>query len=63
MTQKELLYFEDGISHERIIVNNLIDIMNCLNDDNLKDYIKKEITKHQKLEKDLMHLLEDNTNE
>jgi len=63
MTQKELLYFEDGISHERILVSNLIDIMNCLNDEDLKEYIKKEITKHQKLEKELINLLEDNTNE
>jgi len=59
----ELLYFEDAVCHERVIVSNLIDIMNCLNDDDLKEYIKKEIDKHQKQEKDLISLLEDNSNE
>ena len=63
MTQKELLYYEDAISHERVIVSNLIDIMNCLNDDELKDYAKKEINKHQRMEKELLNLLEDNVNE
>ena len=63
MTQKELLYFEDAVSHERIIVSNLIDIMNCLNDENLKEYVKKEITNHQKQEKELMKLLGENANE
>ena len=63
MTQKELLYYEDAVCHERVIVANLIDIMNCLNDDNLKEYIKKEITKHQRQEKDLVNLLKESINE
>ena len=63
MTQKELLYFEDAVCHERVIVSNLINIMNCLNDENLKEYVKKEITNHQKQEKELMKLLGENANE
>ncbi|MBQ9019083.1 MAG: hypothetical protein IJ097_02060 [Bacilli bacterium] len=63
MTQKELLYVEDAIGHEKVIISNLEDLINCLSDDNIKNYVQKEIKTHKKMENNLMSLLEDNVNE
>ena len=63
MTQKELLYVEDAICHERIINANINDMLNILEDEDLIDYMNKELKQHEKHEKDLMKLLEDSKNE
>lgn len=63
MTQKELLYVEDAICHERVINQNILDIINILEDEDLIDYMKKELKQHQKHETDLMRLLEDSIND
>lgn len=63
MTQKELLYVEDAIGHEKVIISNLQDIINCLNEEEIKNYIQKEIKTHTKMQSDLMNLLKENSNE
>ena len=63
MTQKELLYVEDAIGHEKTIKNNIIDYINCLKDKDLIEFMRKELKTHEKLEKDLIKLLESELNE
>ncbi len=63
MTQKELLYVEDAIGHEKTIIENIKDYINCLQDENLIDFMKKELKNHEKEQKDLIKLLESETNE
>ena len=48
MTQKELLYVEDAISHEKIMIDILNDMIPKCND-NITNYFQKEIEKHGKL--------------
>ena len=63
MTQKELLYMEDAVSHEK----NLIDIykytIETLDDKTLVTFVKAQLKKHETLKKKLMDVLEDATNE
>ena len=63
MSQKELLYLEDAISHEQNVIAYLKDAANNLVDDKLISYIDEEIQKHQNTMKKLVKKLEDNTNE
>ena len=63
MTQKELLYVEDAVSHEDTIILNIQDYINCLEDNNLIDFMKKELKTHEKIKKDLLKLLEDESYE
>ena len=63
MTQKELLYVEDAINHERTLINNVGNYINCLSDDNLREFMEKRKKMHQKNEKDLIEVLEENSNE
>ena len=63
MTQKELLYVEDAISHEKVIKANIVDYINCIQDTELIDFMKKELKAHEKQGKDLIKLLESESNE
>ena len=63
MTQKELLYVEDAISHENIIINNIKDYINCLEENDLVDFFQKELKIHEKIKKSLFNLLEDESND
>ncbi len=63
MTQKELLYVEDAINHEKNMVKILNDKINELEDNQLVDYINQEIKDHKKQQKELERLLEDTANE
>ena len=63
MTQKELLYLEDAIGHEKTIIASLQDYVNQLEDENLVDYMNNELKTHKKMEKDFLKLMEDIANE
>ena len=63
MTQKELLYVEDAICHEDTIISNITDYINCLEDENLIDFMRKEENTHNKIKTDLYKLLESESNE
>ena len=63
MTQKELLYVEDAINHEKNMIKILNNKIEELEDNQLVDYINHEIKDHQKQQKELEKLLEDCANE
>ena len=63
MTQKELLYVEDAYNHEKTVISNIQDYINCLQDEDLIDFMKKELKNHEKEKNDLEKLLEDEANE
>ena len=63
MTQKELLYMEDAIGHEKNIQCIINESLNYLEDQTLVSFMKKELKKHQMMEQKLMSKLEDKVNE
>ena len=63
MTQKELLYVEDAYNHEKTVISNIQDYINCLQDEDLIDFMKKELKNHEIIKKDILKLLEDESNE
>lgn len=62
MTQKELLYVEDAIGHEKNMIAICKETMRCLNDEKLKDFLGKEVKKHEDMQKKLLKMLEDKAN-
>ena len=63
MTQKELLYVEDAIGHERVIISSIEEIINNLEDEDLQMFMHQELCFHKKMEEDLLKVLEDIGNE
>ena len=63
MTQKELLYIEDAIGHEKSIIKICNDAINNLSDDKLISFMKNEIKKHTTTKDKLLKTLEDKSNE
>lgn len=63
MTQKELLYFEDAIGHETNIIKICEDFINKMENDELISFMKKEVTRHQKIKYNLISRLEGVINE
>lgn len=58
MTQKELLYVEDAIGHEKNVSQIVFETIQLLEDKNLQSFMKSELKKHQAIENRLMSLLE-----
>ena len=63
MTQKELLYVEDAIGHEGVIINVLTETLNYLEDPNLISFMEKELKLHEEFQEKLVSKLEVNSNE
>ena len=63
MTQKELLYVEDAIGHEKTIISMLNSSIEQIEDEDLKVYLEDEVKIHTKQEDELLKLLEDLANE
>ena len=63
MTQKELLYVEDAIGHEKNIVSICEDAINNIEDEEIISFMKAEIKSHEKMQKKLADLLEKKSNE
>lgn len=63
MTQKELLYVEDAIGHENVIIANVEDYINCLQDEDTIDFMRKELKTHNKMKNEFIKLLESESNE
>ena len=62
MTQKELLYVEDAIMHEKSIMSIIDESIKNIDDESLVEFMNNELDK-QKLNLDnLMNLLEDKNN-
>ena len=60
MTQKELLYVEDAINHEKTITECINSIIDNLENEDLVDYMNSNLENHEKIHKKLMTLLENN---
>ncbi len=63
MTQKELLYMEDAISHQQNLVTICEDFSSRVEDEDLSSFLTKLAKKHQGIEEKLMNVLEDARNE
>lgn len=63
MTQKELLYLEDAIGHEKNIISILEDNLNNIEEENLSNFLKQELEKHTTTKETLLNLMEEKTNE
>ena len=63
MTQKELLYVEDAIGHESIIIDVINDTIDKLEDEELVEFMENEEEKHTKMKEELIGLLEGLSNE
>ena len=63
MTEKELLYLEDAIGHEKNIIRICSEFVNNLSDSNLISFVKEQINSHKNIENNLMTLLKEKTNE
>ena len=58
MTQKELLYLEDAIGHEKNIICICNETINMLEDEDLIAFMEKEVKKHESMKNNLMEMLE-----
>ena len=63
MTQKELLYVEDAINHEKNIISILKESINYSSDNTIKDFFNEKLNDHIALKTELLNLLEDLANE
>ncbi len=63
MTQKELLYMEDAISHEGNIIKICNDMVNTLEDEEIVSFIENQIQVHTNLKDNLLNVLEEKSNE
>lgn len=63
MTQKELLYCEDAIGHEKSIIKICEGSIKNLEDENLINFMNEEINRHNKVLDSLINKLEGETNE
>ncbi len=63
MTEKELLYLEDAIGHEKNIISICDDFINNITDTNLSLFISEQIKNHQDIEKQLMDMLKEKAND
>ncbi len=58
MTQKELLYLEDAVGHEKNIIAICKETINMLSDEKLISFLKKEVKKHESMKCELLDKLE-----
>ena len=63
MTQKDLLYLEDAIGHEKNLVQICSYYEEIVEDQELKNLVKKQIKKHQDLTEKLLKVMEETANE
>lgn len=63
MTQKELLYLEDAIGHEKVIIKEIEEGINLLEDEELKEYMQDELITHEDMKQAIFELLEGKANE
>lgn len=58
MTQKELLYIEDAIGHEKVIIDVCNDLLTHITDDEISQFINNEINNHNTIKSNLLNMLE-----
>ena len=63
MTQKELLYMEDAVNHEKSIISILEKSIELIDDDELINFLEDEINVHEELKERLLNHMEDKSYE
>ena len=63
MTQKELLYVEDAINHEKTLLSVITETVKMLEDEDIADFMDTELETHQNMHDKLLKLLEDEARE
>lgn len=63
MTQKELLYLEDAISHEKNIISILKKSLDFLENEEIINFIKTEQEIHEQRQNKLISLMEEKSYE
>ena len=63
MTQKELLYLEDAVGHEQIIIELLQKSIDTASDKKLIRFFEKELDNHYELCQKIIKHMEDVANE
>ena len=63
MTQKELLYLEDAVGHEKNIIKIIDNTIKELSDEKLIDFMNEENNIHKERKEKLMNLLRGKVNE
>lgn len=62
MTQKELLYLEDAIGHEKNIIDICTESLNNMEDKNLISFLEKQLENHKQTKEELLNMLEVKSN-
>ena len=62
MTQKELLYVEDAVEHEKSIINICNDALSKLTTDEFIIFMENEIKTHEVMKDKLLSLLKEKVN-
>lgn len=62
MTQKDLLYLEDAVEHEKSIIKLCNEFINNLNNDELLSFMNEQRNSHEDLKNELMSFLKENAN-
>ena len=63
MTQKELLYMEDAIGHEKSIINIICNLKDCVENDDIRSFLEKDLKKHESFLNKLIKVLEEKSDE
>jgi len=63
MTQKELLYYEDAVGHEKSIIKICEESIKNLEDEKLINFMQDEVVRHNSILEKLMNELEGVANE
>ncbi len=63
MTQKDLLYFEDAIEHEKAMVEICNNFLLKLKNNELKSFVREQINSHEKIRDELLYFLKEKANE
>lgn len=63
MTQKELLYFEDAIGHEKNVISIIKESLELLESEDLISFMEEQLEEHKDMEEKLTNLLKENANE
>ena len=63
MTEKELLYYEDAIGHETNTIDICDFIIQNVSDEELSNFMKKQLKKHEEIKEELLCKMEEVSNE
>ena len=62
MTEKELLYVEDAIEHEKSIIKIIDNKINCLENEEYVSFLENEKNNHETIMDNLLSLLKEKAN-